>query len=42
MLFVCKHETQYETKQVAGFTDAVNAAPVMDAQKKEKKKQKNL
>lgn len=37
MLFVCKHETRYETKQVAGFTDAVNAASVMDAQIRKKK-----
>ncbi|CAG08870.1 unnamed protein product [Tetraodon nigroviridis] len=32
MLFVCKHETPYATKQVAGFTDARNAASVTAAQ----------
>lgn len=41
MLFVCKHETRHETKQVAEFTETVDAASVMDAQIVKKNK-KNL
>lgn len=37
MLFVCKHETRHETKQVAEFTQTANGASVMDAQIGKKK-----